>query len=582
MKQYVADFETTTNEDDCHVWAWAACDIENVENVIIGTSIDEFMDWCKSQPDNPVVSFHNLKWDSQFILYWLFHNSFKHVTSKERASNTFTTVINSKGLFYKIEVIFYLKGKKVKKVTFQDSYKLLPMSAEKVAETLKLPVQKLKIDYDAHNNLPIGTPLTDEEIKYITHDVQIIGYALNYFHKMGLNRLTIGSCALFEYKNIIGKNTFRRWFPSSTSYHKNVKDVYKGGYVYVNPKYKGRTVKNGIVLDKNSMFPWIMDTKVLPHGTPIFFRGQYQQDNLYPLYIQQIRCTFELKKGHLPTIQIKSGLYYSGTEYLTSSNDEERVLCLTNMELELFFKHYKTNNVEYISGWKFQGSSGLFKEYISKWNGNKEKARQEENYGLALVSKAFLNHLYGKFGTDITLKSRVPFLGEDDIVHYRTVSEGEKDGIYIPLAIFVTSYSRVEMVTAAQTIMDDYRTGKSKIDFCYCDTDSLHCVSPDFALPEGLEINKTKLGAWKFESKFTKAIWLRSKCYIELSKEDVYDKDPTKDYELKVTVAGMPDGCKEQVTFKNFDYGATYTGKKQPVAVKGGVVLQSIDFTIKK
>ena len=42
MKYYVADFETTTNSADCHVWAYAICEVGNdkKENVIVGTSID--------------------------------------------------------------------------------------------------------------------------------------------------------------------------------------------------------------------------------------------------------------------------------------------------------------------------------------------------------------------------------------------------------------------------------------------------------------------------------------------------------------------------------------------------------------
>ena len=44
----------------------------------------------------------------------------------------------------------------------------------------------------------------------------------------------------------------------------------------------------------------------------------------------------------------------------------------------------------------------------------------------------------------------------------------------------------------------------------------------------------------------------------------------------------MPKGCYDQVNFRNFKIGATFVGKKQPKKVKGGVVLASVDFTIKK
>ena len=107
----------------------------------------------------------------------------------------------------------------------------------------------------------------------------------------------------------------------------------------------------------------------------------------------------------------------------------------------------------------------------------------------------------------------------------------------------------------------------------------MHCISPDFELPEGLTISDYDLGAWKFETKFNKAKFLRQKCYIENSTEDVKNDDP--EYELKITVAGMPKDCYQYVNFNNFKIGASYAGKKAPKIVPGGVVLQEIDFTIK-
>ena len=45
-KVFVADFETTTNPEDCRVWAFAVCDIEEPEKVILGVTIEEFIEWC--------------------------------------------------------------------------------------------------------------------------------------------------------------------------------------------------------------------------------------------------------------------------------------------------------------------------------------------------------------------------------------------------------------------------------------------------------------------------------------------------------------------------------------------------------
>lgn len=576
---YVADFESTTNPEDCRVWGWAAGSIIDEKENYVGTTIESFMDWCENGIEgNALVYFCNLKFDSQFIINWLLFNDYKHVKkSKDRATKTFTTIISDKGFYYCIEIIFWKKGKNIRKVTIWDSMKLLPFGVEGTAKAFRLPYGKLKIDYDCHNNLPYGAPITKEEEAYIIRDVRIVAHGVRFLRENGLDKMTIGACALAEYKQLIGEDTFKRWFPPA-QYHDDVKPAYKGGYTYLDEKFIGKTVKNGVVLDYNSIYPFVLKTKPLPYGTPIFFKGKYENDKVYPLYTQMLRCQFELKPGKLPMIQIKKSLYSTGNEYLKSSNDEILTFCLNGNELELFLENYKVYNLEYLSGWKFKAAVGMFDAYIDKWNAIKIESKAEENWGMYLLAKLFLNSLGGKFGAGKKRVSKVPYLDDDGVTRYKLTDEEPAKGIYVELASYMTSYAREMIVRDAQRIKDDYAAGRSKIEYIYSDTDSLHLKSDDFAIPEWIEIDQFKLGSFKFESKFIKGKFLRSKCYIEQSTEDVYGENP--EYSLKVTVAGMPPECHELVTFNNFKIGAVYKGKKVPKAVKGGVILENIDFTI--
>ena len=131
MKKYVADFETTTLPNDCRVWAYAIVDIDDPDNkddIVIGTNIDDFLDWCNEQKGSPKIFFHNLKFDLSFVMDALFKKGFKHTTdSKERQTKTFNTMISDKGLVYQCEIIFYRKGKNIRKVILQDSLKLIPL-----------------------------------------------------------------------------------------------------------------------------------------------------------------------------------------------------------------------------------------------------------------------------------------------------------------------------------------------------------------------------------------------------------------------------------------------------------------------
>ena len=606
MGTFVADFETTTNPDDCRVWAYAVCEVENPDNAFVGTTIDEFMDWCSGSKENHKVFFHNLKFDSQFLMVWLFKHGYTHTEKeRDRVTKTFNTLISDKGLYYQLEVIFERKGKKVNKVTFVDSYKLIPLSVDAIAKSFKLPISKLEIDYSLHNNLPPGSPISQDEEAYILNDVRIVAYALKYFFDQGLNKMTIGSCALAEYQKLINKKNFKRFYPPP-QYDADVRQSYKGGFTYLNPEFAGKVVGRGMVFDVNSLYPSVMygcNNEYLPFGTPVHYKGKYEKDDIYPLYIQMIQCQFELKPNKIPTIQIKHGYGFKGNEYLTSSNDKEVALCLTNVDLELFFEHYDVYNVEWISGWKFRGckGDGLFGPYIDKWSNIKIQSKNEGNHGMYLISKLFLNNLYGKFGTGILVKSKIPYMGEDGIIHFRDGEEEQKDGVYIAMASFITSYARYKTITSAQKIEDNYHAGKSKARFVYADTDSLHCVlngesDDDFIKGCGLDIDSTKLGAWDHEMTFKKGKYLRQKCYIESEIIDekeylesidtkngfLYSKDDEGFYKLKITVAGMPKGCYEHVTYRNFKLGSVYKGKLQPTRVPGGVVLNEVDFTIKE
>ena len=552
---YAADFETTTDVDDCRVWAWAVCEVGNYDNFRYGVAIDELMDMCKKDKNN-ILYFHNLKFDGEFILYWLFHNGFKLNNESKLNTNEFSTLISDTGLFYSIEICFKRTKKEIVKVKILDSLKILPFSVEKVAQAFNLPISKLSINYQEKRE--IGHKLTEEEISYIKNDVEIVARAIEILHKQGLTKMTTGANALEEYKRIISKKLFEKWFPPPL-YDSDIRQAYKGGFTYLNPKYCGKDIKNGIVLDVNSLYPSVMYYSPLPYGEGKYFTGKYINDDNYNFYIQMFRCQFKLKKGYIPTIQLKNNMFFVPTEYLESSKGEYITMCLTNIDLELFFEHYEVYDIDYISGWKFRSYIGLFKNYIDKWNKIKVQATIEKNGAMRSIAKLMLNSLYGKFALNPKVKSKYPFLGDDDIIHYKIVQEEDRKPIYIPMGVFITSWARYKTITSAQKVYDR---------FIYADTDSLHLEGEE--IPEGLEISDTELGKWKLESRFTKARFIRQKSYIE-----------EIDNKLKITCAGMPESCYKYVTWDNFHKGSEYNGKLKISHTSGGIVLLESPHTLR-
>jgi hypothetical protein len=90
-------------------------------------------------------------------------------------------------------------------------------------------------------------------------------------------------------------------------------------------------------------------------------------------------------------------------------------------------------------------------------------------------------------------------------------------------------------------------------------------------LKQFCEIDDVKLGAWKHESHFTRAKFIRQKTYLE-----------EINGEIKITCAGLPQRCYDQVTWKNFKEGLKVDGKLAFHHVKGGIILQETEFTIKE
>ena len=577
MRKFTADFETNVNEKDCRVWAYAISEIGNPDFFKYGNSIEDFINWCANKKYNYTVYFHNLKFDGEYIFNYLLKNGYELITDKKyRRDKTFTCLISGMGQFYSIEIFFTVGNHRVNKVTIYDSLKILNMSVDVIAKQFDLPIRKLEIDYKQFRE--VGHELTSEEIDYIRNDVEIMSRALKIMFDLGLTKMTIGSCALHNYRNMI--DNFNKYYPEiPLELDQDIRLSYKGGFTYLNPIYKEKEVEAGIVLDVNSLYPSVMKNCYLPFGNPIYFSGKYEYNFLYPLYIQRLSCSFELKEGKIPTVQLKNNPSYNPIEYLTTSNGDIITLTLTNIDLKLFLENYNVENLVFDGGWKFKQTRNLFDNYINIWSGNKIQAKKDGNKALYMISKLMLNSLYGKFAKNPYNRSKYPFINELGEVCYRL---GEKEigkGLYIPIGTFITSYARERTIRTSMAIRDYTLEKYGKDYYIYSDTDSIHMLElPEEELKQFIDIDDYKLGYWKLESKFKRGKFIRQKCYIE------------EDYEgkLNVTVAGLPKRLGKYVTFDNFKVGFSLLASDTSIDhkltykhVDGGVMLVETDFTIK-
>lgn len=594
---FAADFETTTDENDCRVWAYALCNVEDYTDFKYGNSLKEFFEFCSNPVKNYKIWFHNLKFDGVYIIDYLMKNGFEWVADREgKADKTFTTLITDMGQFYSIVIYFKVKGHHTNKVEIYDSLKIFPnFSVERIAKGFNLPISKLSIDYDEYREP--GHKLTEQEIAYIRNDVEIVARALKEMFSRGLTKMTIASDAMQNFKD--GFKGFRKKLPLlEPEVDADIRKSYRGGFTYVNDVWREKKVGKGVVLDVNSLYPSCMSSPYfLPYDQPKRFYGKYEHDPLYSLYVQSITCSFEIKKGKIPSIQIRNHLSFVANEYVKSTNGKEITLFLTTPDFELFQEQYNIHNPIYNGGWKFKAATGLFDNYINYWTEQKIKAGKEGNAPLRQISKLLLNSLYGRTALSGTARQKGPYL-QDDIVKFRLLPPETRETVYIPVAAFITAYGRDRTIRTSQTIKD-YTISKYGEDrYYYSDTDSIHASLTDEDLEElkdVIKIDDYKLGYWAKEAEFDRAIYIRQKCYIEEIKG-----------KLQVTVAGLPKYLAPLITFDNFKKGFTTEGlsriemvsiaskngatpeeieklhhKLRYKYVKGGVILADTDFTIK-
>ncbi|WAX11783.1 DNA polymerase [Clostridium phage CI130P2] len=575
MIRYTADFETTTEPETAHVWAWESCVVGAPDNFCRGIDIESFIEYCSLE--DRIIYFHNLKFDSSYILSYLLTHGYSWSNKRTLNKHEFSTLISNMGQFYSVTVCF---GDTT--TTFYDSLKLIRLSVEQIAKAYGLTFRKLEIDYDKPR--PEGYIPTDEEWEYQHADVAIMSQALHILFTEGLVKITQGSNALWDYKEIIGKKNFKRWFPVlPPEIDAFCRKSYKGGATQVHKIFANQEIGCGITLDVNSMYPWAMYEMSLPFGEPIYYTGKYRQDKLYPLYIQKLTCSFELKEGYIPTIQLKHSGIFRGTDFLESSDGNIVELTLTSVDLKLFLDHYNVYNVSWISGYKFMQSKNMFTEYIDKWYAIKAQATKDGNKGLRQIAKDMMNSLSGKFGLRPEVQEKIPYY--DEKLRFKLGEVEQRDSIYVPVVSFITSYGRDKALRSAQKNYDR---------FIYMDTDSLHLAGTE--LPDNLDIDSTKLGWWDLEKVWVRGYFIRAKTYIEeesVSRETMESMvqeekaEPWQFYEvdgdlriLNITCAGMPKNCYRHVTYENFRPTNCFDGKLMPVMSKNGIILVKKVFTI--
>lgn len=560
--EYCCDFETTSLkqyeiEGITRVYLYKIVDLKTGKKEHYGVNIEDFIDYIFSQKDLLKIYFHNLSFDGEFIIYHLMINKWKYVDEMKEPTldPTFTAIIDNFNSIYEITL-----SKDNKLIKINCSYKLTGLSIKDLGKLVGLDKLNETHDYEEMKNYKSIDEVSEEELSYITNDVEIMRQAIIKCYEMGIRGITKSSACYRLWKKIewvkIKDNVI-------TDYPEEIEHIvnssYRGGITMVNKLQQGKVLYDMRNYDVNSLYPSVMYNK-MPIGEPILVKQEKElpanyELRLYEIYIESAKVI----NGYIPFIPTsKSFVWKDSYEYPYKVENLE--ICLWRDEFELFKTYYEGNyKVIKVVGWK--AKEKLFDEYLEGFKKIKEEAPNPSPE--RTFAKGCMNSLYGKFAQTANRVSKRPKLINDE-VEFETY-ENEGQGAYDrKIASIITSYARCVLIKAIN---------KNPKRFVYCDTDSIYILGDyDYDIP----IDDKKLGFWKYEHSYYKFKALKAKCYISVIKGGKEDGD------IHSAISGLPKEVQNTIKFEDFKDGLTMLDvKKQQCRVKGGIVIIKRPFTIK-
>lgn len=556
IQTYMADFETTVEmqyrvEGRTRVWAWAIEEVDGHQQQYKGELINEFIDFFTGKTAN--IYFHNLKFDGSYLLdYWMSQGV---KLGDEGDGEYLKTIIDGRGAWYKLE--YHNEALKTHLI-FKDLMKKYRMPLENIAKIFGIPGKSpLLLGYR-----PLNREVTDWEWERVLNDVRIGAEALRYQLANMLNGLTVASDALTCYKDFIGRNEYNKRHPKlPLELDQELRKAYRGGWTYLNSRYKEKDIYNIKVYDINSMYPAVMAGRHgerLPRGYPrrVDVDHKSRPDQVE---IIKVSCSLDVKEGALAWLHYKNMWGHTSEEYI--EHEDNVTLTLTTPDIELLKLTYDTDIFDVLDKWVFNSEIGQFKTYVETQNKIKIQAGKEGNGGKRQEAKDMMNTLSGKFALNpLTSKKIARF--EDEQVKYLRVDDVRKP-LYCPTSCFITAHSRKRIV------LDAMKFGSQ---FVYADTDSLHILEGDVKAEDVLEIDDYELGKYALEAEFYRARYLRPKAY--------YHDGGEGSQKLEVKCGGMPAEVKKQVNWNNFHIGSIFEGKLIGKVVPGGYILCDTRYKI--
>lgn len=321
---------------------------------------------------------------------------------------------------------------------------------------------------------------------------------------LNLKGATIASMAMTDYIDGDYAGFKHRFPPLDKKDYRRMRPAYYGAIVHSKPG-EYRDCRSW---DVNSLYPSIMRDMPMPVGAPVWYDGEYRDDDDYPLHIDVVAFDAKLKTGKTATLTNILPVWGYEGERLDSTLGVV-TMPVTDVDWQTLTENYDVHVWDYIGGWKFRKSHGLYYEYVDKWFHVKQTATGERRQ----MAKLLLNSLVGKFGASLYRPMLHPKSSADGGVDF-TVERPESTNslAWLPTAAYVNAYGR-------RTLSRAMNANAGLV--LYADTDGMILEGLD--APAGIEADDLKLGAWKNDHTYERLRILgnRKYCGVETNGDTV-------------------------------------------------------------
>ncbi len=444
-------------------------------------NINAFIDYILENCNNHMIYSHfGGKYDMLFIFEakdYIFAQGF-----------IITDIIIVSGAVMSFTIKKYKNKKCIFNLKFADSYRVLRGSLKNLTTDFNVSHLKKEFDFKSGKEYTI----TPENIEYNKYDCiglyEILDLFFNKYAKGIGYTISIGSASLKVYKQNFEKEPLN----VLNAYNENfIRETYYGGRCEVFKK----KLDKGYYYDVNSLYPFCM-AQEMPCG--FYFEVLNYEPDLIGFYKADVYIPESLNIPPIP-YRFKNKLIFP-VGYL---ND----VYLTSAELDLLVQ--VGGSFEIKKGICFENKKRIFKEFIDYYYNIKTEAEKNKNSSNRLISKFFLNNLYGKYGQgrenekyffadnqDINFSDSNIKLYDFDLNLYSKSEKSRSKNIIPYISSWTTSLGRVEL----------YKWFiKAGFDIFYCDTDG-------FLTKTKLKIG-VKLGDIKLEGIATNFIFNAPKDY---------------------------------------------------------------------